>query len=95
VVPLVWGSTWLAVSDGFTSGSDHPEVVRRLAEELELNERGLTLSGHTPDGLYDLLAGRLTDSGRFSRDDATLVLVGADPHARRDSGFRRSSGNAR
>ncbi len=87
VVPLVWGSTWMAVSDGFTSGSDHPEIVRRLAQDLELHEKGLTLSGQTPDALYDLLASRVSESGRFARDDATLVLIGADPNARFQSGI--------
>lgn len=89
VVPLVWGSTWMAVSDGFTSGSDHPEVVRRLALDLGLHEKGLAMSAHTPDALYDVLASRLSESGRFARDDATLVLVGADPNASFRSGIRR------
>lgn len=88
VVPLVWGSTWMAVSDGFTAGSDHPDVVKRLASDLELHQNGLALSGQTPDALYDLLASRVSESGRFSRDDATLVLIGADPHARFQSGIR-------
>jgi hypothetical protein len=85
VVPLEWGTTWLAVSDGFTAGSDHPEAVRRLALELDLPTRGLFLSGESPDALYDLISGRMPESARFSRDDATLVLIGADPHARFDS----------
>lgn len=89
VVPLVWGSTWMAVSDGFTNGSDHPEAVRRLAKDLELVEKGLQLSGQTPDVLYDVLASRFSESGRFSRDDATIVLIGADPDARFQSGIRR------
>lgn len=88
VVPLVWGSTWLIVSDGFTAGSDRPEVVRRLAEDLELEKHGLALSGQTPDALYDLLASRVSESGRFARDDATLVLVGADANAQFPSEFR-------
>ncbi len=91
VVPLVWGSTWMAVSDGFTAGSDHPDVVRRLAMDLELREKGLALCGQTPDSLYDLLASRLSESGRFARDDATLVLIGADPNARFQSGIQRGS----
>jgi Stage II sporulation protein E (SpoIIE) len=90
VVPLVWGTTWLAVSDGFTAGSDHPDVVRRLALDLELAQRGLSLSGETADSLYELLATRVAELGRFTRDDATLVLVGADPHARFESGIQRS-----
>jgi serine phosphatase RsbU (regulator of sigma subunit) len=89
IVPLVWGSTWMAVSDGFTNGSDHPEVVRRLAKDLELSEKGLSLSGQSPEELYDALASRVSESGRFSRDDATLVLIGADPQARFQSGIRR------
>jgi hypothetical protein len=94
VVPLIWGSTWMAVSDGFTAGSDHPDVVRRLAQDLALHERGLLLSGQTPDALYELLAGRLSESGRFSRDDATLVLIGADPHARFQSGIQAGAKGA-
>lgn len=92
VVPLIWGSTWLAVSDGFTAGSQHPDVVRRLALDLELPERGLALSGQSPDSLYDLLASCVAESARFSRDDATLVLIGADPHARFQSGIQDSAG---
>jgi hypothetical protein len=88
VVPLIWGSTWMAVSDGFTAGSDHPEVVRRLAMDVELGENGLALSAQTPDALYDLLASRLSESGRFARDDATLVLISADPNQRFTSGIR-------
>lgn len=91
VVPLVWGTTWLTVSDGFTAGSDHPDPVRRLALDLELPQRGLILSGQSPDALYELLASRVSESGRFSRDDATLVLVGADPNARFESGIQRGS----
>lgn len=89
VVPLIWSTTWLAVSDGFTSGSDHPEAVRRLALDLDLPKRGLALSGQSPDALYDLLVSQVSELGRFSRDDATLVLIGADPNARYESGFQR------
>lgn len=91
IVPLIWGTTWLAVSDGFTSGSDHPDAVRRIALDLDLAKRGLLLSGQSPDALYDLLASRVSDSGRFARDDATLVLIGADPNARFESGIQRGS----
>jgi len=88
VLPLVWGSTWMVVSDGFTSGSDHPDVVHRLAQDLDLCAKGLALSGESPDALYDTLASRVSESGRFARDDATLVLIGADPNARFQSGIR-------
>jgi hypothetical protein len=87
IVPLVWGSTWMAVSDGFTAGSHHPDVVKRLARDLRLADHGLSLSGRTPDALYDLLASHVLESSRFARDDATLVLIGADPHARFQSGI--------
>jgi hypothetical protein len=30
----------------------------------------------------------VSESGRFSRDDATLVLIGADPNARFQSGIQ-------
>jgi hypothetical protein len=90
VVPLVWGSTWMAVSDGFTNGSSHPEAVRRLAKDLELAEKGLELCARTPNALYDLLARRVSEAGRFARDDATIVLIGADPASRFESGIRRS-----
>jgi serine phosphatase RsbU (regulator of sigma subunit) len=91
VVPLIWGSTWMAVSDGFTAGSHHPDVVKQLAHDLQLHEHGLALSGQTPDSLYDLLASQVSESGRFTRDDATLVLIGADPSARFQSGIRGDS----
>ena len=90
VVPLVWGSTWLAVSDGFTAGSDHPDAVHRLALDLDLPGSGLALSAQAPDSLYDWLANRVFETGRFSRDDATLILIGADPRARQ-SGVQRGA----
>ena len=88
IVPLVFGSVWMAVSDGFTAGSQEPDAVRRLAQDLKLAENGLALSRQAPDSLYDLLASQLSDSGRFSRDDATLLLLGADPSARFQSGIQ-------
>jgi serine phosphatase RsbU (regulator of sigma subunit) len=91
LVSLVWGSVWLAASDGFTSGSLSPQAVRKLAIDIDLNGRGGELSRATPEGLYDTLAGVLSASGRFARDDATLVLASADPHARFRSGVQRGS----
>lgn len=87
VVPLTWGSTWMAVSDGFTSGSTEPEAVRHLALALELPTQGLALSGSHPEALYDALAARVSESGRFARDDASFILLGADPQARFQSGI--------
>jgi hypothetical protein len=34
------------------------------------------------------LASRLSESGRFARDDATLVLISADPNQRFTSSIR-------
>lgn len=90
IVPFVWGSTWLAVSDGLTAGSDHPGLVRRLAVDLELAANGLALSASSPQALREMLAGRVPESGRFAPDDATLILVGSNPNARSSSSLRIS-----
>jgi hypothetical protein len=82
LVPLIWGSTWMAVTDGFTAGSVDPDVVKQLARNLGLRERGLVLSGQTPAALNELLASQVSESGGAPRQDATVVLVGADPSAR-------------
>lgn len=80
VAPLIWGCTWMAASDGFTAGSAHPELVRRLALALQLPDRGLGLSRQAPQLLEPLLARRLP--GHLVHDDATLLLLGADPETR-------------
>lgn len=87
VVPLVWGSTWLLASSGLTGGSLLPDPVQHLCERLELRTRGLELATQTPDELRDTLIARNPDSRRCARDDATLVLIAADPHARLQSGI--------
>lgn len=88
LVPLEWGSTWLATSDGF-SAADGPSVVERLAQELELSSVGLALSHESPQVLRDLLTKLAATSARHERDDATLVLCAADPSARLHSGIER------
>ncbi|MET0794158.1 MAG: SpoIIE family protein phosphatase [Polyangiaceae bacterium] len=86
LVPLVWGGTWLAVSDGMLNGSLDTENVAALCAKLELEGRGLTLASSTSDELYDAFQ-HVVSSVRFLRDDATGVLVGADAEARFQSGI--------
>jgi hypothetical protein len=86
LLPLAWGSTWLIVSDGMTSGSLAPEHVGALCTALNLCEQGLALVEATADEQYDTFQGLLT-AARFVRDDATFILVSADPDARFQSGI--------
>jgi Stage II sporulation protein E (SpoIIE) len=82
VVPLIWGSTWLLGSPGLTSGSLAPEAVRTLCERLELGIMGIELAGSSPDVLRDRLLARHPEASGLASDDATLIVIGADPHAR-------------
>jgi hypothetical protein len=81
LVPLMWGSTWLAVSDGMLNGSLDPDNVSALCESLALCSRGLSLTMAGTEQQYDAFQGLLV-AARFLRDDATFVLVSADPGAR-------------
>jgi len=86
LVPLRWGGTWLAVSDGMLNGSSSEESVATLCGKLELETRGLLLAQAPAEDLYDVFQGVLT-AARFLRDDATGVLIGADAMARFPSGI--------
>lgn len=81
LLPLVWGSTWLAVSDGMLNGSLDPEDVRVMCAKLALHDSGLSLTIASADEQYDAFQG-LLPAARFLRDDATFVLVSADPGTR-------------
>jgi hypothetical protein len=85
VVPLIWGSTWLLGSPGLTRGSLLAESVQELCARLELGTRGLELAAKTPESLRQMLLTRHPDASRLSRDDASLLLIGADPNARLES----------
>jgi len=87
LVPLIWGGTWLAVSDGMLNGSLDEENVAALCAKLDLSKAGLTLAEASPENLYDAFQAVLT-AARFLRDDATGVLIAADPQARFQSGIR-------
>jgi hypothetical protein len=53
---------------------------------LALADQGLSLAAASSERLYDALLAQLS-AGRFVRDDATAVIVGADPDARFQSGI--------
>ena len=91
LVPLTWGSTWLAISDGFssTSPTDHIAIVRRLADDLQLADEGTALAQLPPHALQGLLETRASASARPTDTDASLVLLAADPSARSHSGIQR------
>jgi hypothetical protein len=82
LVPLIWGSSWLAVSDGMTSGSLDATSVTELCKRLGLAERGLALASASSDALYDVLQ-EVLPAARFLRDDATCIILGADVHGAR------------
>ena len=90
VVPLTWGCTWLAISDGFSPSADQAAVVQLLAQELELADEGAALSQLPPHALRGLLEARALAHNRLSRDDASLLLISANLSARSRSGIQRS-----
>ena len=86
LIPLRWGGTWLTVSDGMLNGASDEESVAALCAKLDLADRGLALSQASKEDLYDAFQVVLS-SARFLRDDATSVLIAADPAARFQSGI--------
>lgn len=86
LVPLLWGGTWLAVSDGMMNGSLDTNNVAALCAKLDLGSRGLALASSSSDELYDEFQ-HVLSAPRFLRDDATGVLIGADAGARFQSGI--------
>lgn len=86
LLPLRWGGTWLAISDGMINGSRDTENVAALCAKLDLSARGEELASSTGEELYDTFQGLLTAT-RFVRDDATGVLVATDVTTRFKSGI--------
>jgi len=86
LIPLRWGGTWLAVSDGMTQGSLEEESVAALCAKLDLQNRGLELAQSSTEDLYDAFQAGIS-AARFLRDDATGVLIAADAGARFQSGI--------
>jgi Stage II sporulation protein E (SpoIIE) len=77
LVPLIWGSAWLALSDGMTGGSLDDQSVHDLCAKLGLEDRGVSLAASQSGHLHDILRAVLPPS-QVMRDDATCVFVGAD-----------------
>ena len=86
LVPLIWGGTWLAVSDGMVNGALDTENVAALCAKLDLAGQGLAFASASSDELYDSFQ-QVLSAARFLRDDATGVLVAADSSARFQSGI--------
>jgi hypothetical protein len=75
VVPLVWGSTWCLLSDGFTSGATDAERTHHVARELALPARAAALSSRSPAGLCEAFPA-------VEGADRTCVLLAADTPSR-------------
>ena len=86
LLPLSWGSTWLAVSDGMLNGAVDAKTVPALCAKLDLAAQGQALVAAGSHQLYDTFQ-RLLTATRFLRDDASGVLVGAYPGTRFQSGI--------
>ncbi|MEP7048809.1 MAG: hypothetical protein ABJB12_00585 [Pseudomonadota bacterium] len=81
LVPLAWGSTWLALSDGALDGSAEPDRVAALCAALDLTKRGSSLTAEGSDEHHEALQA-LLPRAQPGRADATLVLVSSDPPMR-------------
>jgi hypothetical protein len=86
--PLIWGSSWFALSDGLTAGKQGPEDVRSWLSQNDLQKRGPELSALKPTALAALLAELASDDERRSHGDASLLIVNADPTRRFRSGIQ-------
>jgi len=86
VVPLVWGATWLALSDGMTGGSLDGAAVQDVCEKLALGAKGAELAEGTRENVYDAMQAALP-TARFSRDDASCVFVASGGSGRFKSGI--------
>jgi len=86
LLPLRWGGTWLALSDGMLNSASDEESVATLCAKLDIGNRGLSLAEASAEDLYDAFQAVLTQA-RFLRDDATGVLIAADGSARFQSGI--------
>jgi hypothetical protein len=85
--PLIWGSSWFALSDGLTAGKDSPEDVRSWLTRHDLHKRGAELSAEDPLAFSALLR-ELTPTSEPSFGDSSLLVVNADPRRRFRSGIQ-------
>jgi len=81
LIPLRWGGTWLAISDGMVNGDVAEESVATLCGKLELQDHAMELAQMSAEDLYEALQTALAPA-RFLRDDATGVLIAADAGTR-------------
>jgi hypothetical protein len=86
--PLIWGSSWFALSDGLTAGKVGPEDVRAWLFRHELHERGAELSSRTPEALAALIEELVPRDEKGAFGDASLLVVNADPTRRFRSGIQ-------
>jgi hypothetical protein len=86
--PLIWGSSWFAVSDGITGGKHGPDDVRSWMSEHELHKRGPELSTQAPAELAALIAELAPRDSLPNFGDASLFVVNADPTRRFRSGIQ-------
>jgi len=86
--PLIWGSSWFALSDGLTAGKQGPEDVRSWLSQRDLHKRGPELSALKPAALAALLADLAPSDERRGFGDGSLLVVNADPTRRFRSGIQ-------
>lgn len=86
--PLIWGSTWFALSDGLTAGKQSPEEVRSWLSRHDLHKRGAELSGQTPKALAALITELAPSDEKAPFGDASLLVVNANPTRRFRSGIQ-------
>lgn len=86
MLPLVWGTVWLACSGGLLGESATADAVQLACDRIDLVGRGFMLANYGEEELHDVLEALFSEA-RSSGDDATAVIVSADPHARFESGF--------
>jgi hypothetical protein len=85
--PLIWGSSWLSLSDGLTAGKQDAADVSAWLLEHDLPRRAAELAGQKPV-LLAALARKLAPVGASAFGDATLLVVNADPTRRFRSGIQ-------
>jgi hypothetical protein len=81
LVPLAWGSIWLAASDRALEHSLGQENVRVLCAKLGLTESATQSSSASAAARSEALQALLM-TAQERRDDATLILLSADPDIR-------------
>lgn len=75
LAPLVWGSSWIVMSDSVTGGTSSPDAVRGVIERCEFAKRRGELAGCEPELLADTVFGSDSPNG----GDASVLVVHTDP----------------